>query len=454
MLILPPGRHVYTGPSKRSELDTEAPYASGFVDFRQAQFLAGWAGEGALNIAGNTYLSTMGAEFDGSDGQIVTTNVDSLMNTVPWTRIIVFTTPDKAASKTLKSMLWAIPYNDTTGGGLGFSTSGFTFNIRTRVINNSGLFNAVVDGEPFVAVVRLYGDNSLGELGGGPVGGALAPWASYSSFDNSSTARTIKFGSLQQTTNRPFNGTIHAFYQTKKVLSDEILGELLKDPWAWFYKPPANDAIFHIIGDSVGGGTVTGTGALAPSDSSIAGTGTITRIGTSALASDASAISGTGVIERVGTGDVQSQSSAISATGVIGRVSTGALSADSSAIAGTGTVTEAGTVTGTGALTSQASALSASGIIGRIGTGSIVVDVSQISATGVIGRTGTGALAAQSSAISGTGSIPGEVTGTASLVCEESSIYGVGTKSGWAEVPSAGGSWSTVAEVTTIWTEI
>lgn len=238
-----------------------------------------------------------------------------------------------------------------------------------------------------------------------------------------------------------------------------------------------NFSIDNFSADEVGGGTVTGTGALASGDAAIAGTGTTTRVGTGALASDVSvisgtgtvsgavtgtaslesqdsSISGTGVIERVGTGDVQSQDSAISATGAVGRVGTGAISADSSSIAGTGTVTEVGTVTGTGALTSQDSELSASGIIGRIGTGSIIVDLSQISATGVIGRTGTGALTAQSSTIAGIGSIPGEVTGTASLACGESSIYGVGTKSGWTEVPSAGGSWATVSEVTTIWTEI
>lgn len=193
---------------------------------------------------------------------------------------------------------------------------------------------------------------------------------------------------------------------------------------------------------------VTGSGAPAGQNATVAGNGIVSSIGTGAPAAQAATVSGAGKISAVGTGAPAAQAATVAGAGVVSSVGTGALTAQSATASGAGigksigtgapaaqnaTVVGAGVVgnviAGTGTPAAQAATVAGAGMVSSIGTGALVAQNATTAGVGVGKSIGTGAPAAQSATVVGSGVVGNVIAGVGALQAGSATTSGAGVGS-------------------------
>ena len=145
----------------------------------------------------------------------------------------------------------------------------------------------------------------------------------------------------------------------------------------------------------------SGNGALASTDSQIAGDGVSGSAGNGTLSSTVAVVAGNGVSQSAGNGALQAQAAAVTGSGLQANFGNGALSAQAAAVVGEGLSKS----DGSGTLAASTAAIVAGGISFSAGNGTLSSTDSQISGGGGGGLFGNGTLSSTAATVTGDGKI-------------------------------------------------
>lgn len=226
-------------------------------------------------------------------------------------------------------------------------------------------------------------------------------------------------------------------FWTRTLLAGEAAA-LAAQPYALLDPPGPAPGQWYV---SVGGGGVTGTGAITIRHPALSGSGTTTVTGTGAVLIHHPTLAATGTTTVTSTGALTIRHPLLSGTGAFVNA-TGALTIRHPALSATGSTT----VTGAGALSISHPTLAASGAQGPAATGVLAIRHPVLAASGTTTVIGTGALtvrhpvlaATGTTTVTGTGSVtishptllgaaPGTVTGSGTLTVHHPTLAGTGT---------------------------